>query len=262
MRTVVVAALVAFVGISVGVSVPAQVEPLAPAAEKPAAVEANAQQFVQMMVQQVPNQDPRIRFAVREALVAMGPQAIPALKEAKEAQPDPHVKAFVGRTLDRIQQMAKRTTKGAMIFPGFPGMGGRDIDRIAMELNLTFEQMAKLEPVFKTFDKQVKDLYAEMKETGAFGDKEAWKDLADERKLMEEETRPKLSAFLDEKQTDGAMRYLRGAGAFGGLPFMIGGDSGAVQIFEGPGGSMGVTIRKTGRVKSEGGGEGGGDGGK
>lgn len=260
MRWVMVVGLAAILGALLGAAVLAQVEPVAPppaAPPAPAVGEANAQQFIQMMVGQVANKDPRIRFAVREALMAMGSQAVPALKEASQLQVDPHVKAFIARTLDRIQQMAKRATgRGAEFLAALP-MGGRDIDRIAMELSLTFEQMAKLEPVFKNFDKQVRELFAEMKEAGGFADREAWKDLADERKLMEEETRPKLEEFLDEKQTEGAMRYLRGAGGFGGIPFMLGGEGGDVQIFEGPGGTMGVTIRRGEKVEG-GAGEGGG----
>lgn len=199
----------------------------------------NAQQFLNNLVGQVGNKDPRIRFAVREGLVAMGAQATPVLTAAKATHADPHVKAFIDRTLKRVKAMAKRKGRSAMFF----SMNrGRDIDRIAMELNLGWEQMAKLGPVFKKFDRDAKDLYAAMREEGGFRDSEAWKDLREEMKLMREEAEPKLSEFLDEKQTKGAMRYMSGAG--GGMPITFGTDLGSIRIIEGGPGSMRVTIKK------------------
>jgi len=256
-----VAIVVALALGSVAGTLVAQVEPgaappSAGPAVQPAANPLNAQQFVNVLVQQVGNKDPRIRFALREALVNMGAQALVTLKAAKETQANPHVKSFIDRTVERIEKIAKRQ-KGRFGQLGymFANMGGRDIDRIAMDLNLTFEQMAKLGPVFAKYDRDVKDLYAAMREEGGFTDKEAWKDLKDEMDLMREESRPKLEEFLNEDQTKGAMRYLQRGGFGGGMPFMLGDGlgTGSIQIFEGPGGKTGVMIK---RVEKVGGGEG------
>ena len=255
-----VALVVALVFGAVAGTLTAQVEPgakpsdAAPAV-KPAANPLNAQQFINVLVQQVGNKDPRIRFALREALVNMSSQALPALAEAKEAHANPHVKAFVGRTIERIKKIAKRE-KGRFGQLGymFANAGGRDIDRIAMDLNLNFDQMAKIDPILKKYDRDVKDLYAAMREEGGFMDKDAWKDLKDEMDLMREETRPKLEEFLTEDQTKGAMRYLQRSGFGGGIPFTFGGGlgTGSIQIIEGPGGKTGVMIKRV----EKGGGEG------
>jgi len=243
MRNLIIAVLLSVVVLSLAAVAQEQEKPRSQPAAQPAAVPLNAQQFIQNMVNQVENKNPRIRFAVREALVTMGSQATPLLQEKKAVVKNVHVKAFITRILSRLKRAAKHKGRNA-IFAGFMGNRNRDIDRIAMDLNLTFEQMAKLEPVFKKYDKNVKELNAEMKESGAFGDKEAWKDLMDEMKLMAQETEPDLREFLDEKQTKGAMRYLRRSGGFGGFPMMFG-DGGNIQIFQGPDGtSMGVTIKK------------------
>lgn len=211
-----------------------------PAAPRVAPVPAqNAQQFVINLVGQVGNKDPRIRFAVREGLVAMGSQATPVLLAAKPNHTDAHVLAFIDRTLKRLKSTAKRKGGRNMFFMA---NRGRDIDRIAMELNLSWEQMAKLGPVFKKYDRDSKELMAAMREEGGFSDREGWKDLAEEMKLMREETEPKFSEFLDEKQTKGAMRYL---GRAGGMPFAIDGAAGSIQILGGPGGGTSVVIKKT-----------------
>jgi len=245
-KIVAVAVLAILVGIaSAQVAVP----------EKPAAPQVapqNAQQFIQVLVKQVENKNPRIRFAIREALVTMGSQAVFLLQEKKAAVANVHVKAFIDRTLAQIKKIAKRKkSKYGRFFSSFMGNMHRDIDRIAMDLNLTFVQMAKLEPLYKKYDKNVKELYAEMKDSGGFGDREAWKDLQDELKLMAEDTRPELEKFLDEKQSEGAMRYLKRSSRFGGLPMMFG-EGGSIQIIEGPGGTgMGIKIKKTVTGKGE-----------
>ena len=223
---------------------PQPANPPAPAAQPVAPTVApvpaqNAQQFVLNLVGQVGNKDPRIRFAVREGLVAMGSQATPVLLAAKANHTDAHVLAFIDRTVKRLKSTTKKRG-GRNIF--FMGNRGRDIDRIAMELNLSWEQMAKLEPVFKKYDKDSKELMAAMREEGGFSDREGWKDLAEEMKLMREEAEPKLSEFLDEKQTKGAMRYL---GRGGGTPFAFDGGTGSIQILGGPGGAASVVIKKT-----------------
>ena len=235
-------------------SVPAQPEKPQATPPAPAAVpQQNAQQFIQSLVGQVGNQDPRVRFAVREGIVAMGAQSVPLLKAVKETQTSAHVKAFIDRTLKRIQSMAKREKKGfgSMVFSLGGGNGNRDIDRIAMELNLTWEQMDKLPAVFKKYDRDVKELMAAMREEGGFADSEAWKDLREEMKLMQEGARPALQEFLNESQSERAMRYLRRSSPLGGIPFSIGGGEGSIQIFEGPGGATGVTVRKVERVEKE-----------
>ncbi len=253
MRNYVVVALVALYLSAVGGVLIAQVAtPDAPKMKIEAAdpvPDANAQTFIMSLMKNVGNQDPRIRFAFREAIVAMGAQAKIALKEAQAAQENVHVKAFIGRTLKRIKKFNKTSKKGrGRVFSMFSRNSGRDIDKIAMELNLTFEQMDKLAPVFKSYDKTSKDLMAEMKESGGFSEPGAWKDMQEELKLVAEDVRPELDKFLNEKQAKRAMRYLRRASPFGGVPMMLG-DGNNISFFksgDGTTGSVQVVIGKGG----------------
>lgn len=218
-------------------------------AEPVVEVDPNAHAFIQSLVKNVDNKNPRIRYAMREALVAMGHQSTLGLKEAREAQANAHVKAFIDRTLKRIKRAAKQAKRrgpnGARIFSMLSSSahGTRDIDKIAMELNLTWDQMDKMGPVFKRYDANRKALMKEMKDAGGFSDPEAWKDLNEEMKLMREDCEPEFAKFLDKKQAKKALRYL-GGGGFGGLPAMLGdlGDigGGAVQVLQfGSGGGEG-----------------------
>jgi hypothetical protein len=148
------------------------------------------------------------------------------------------VKAFIDRTLKRIKTAAKAAKRGGgnQFFSLMSGAtGGRDIDRIAMELNLKWEQMDQMLPIFTKYDANAKALMKEMQESGGFGDKEAWKDLQEEMKLMRQDAEPEFAKFLDESQAKRALRYL---GQGGGLPML--GDGGGLQIFGTPGGGSGA----------------------
>lgn len=207
----------------------AKAEPTAP--QPPA--DPNAAAFVGMLVKSVGNKDPRIRFAVREALVTMGHQSTPALSAAHAATTDKHVQAFIERTLKRVKQMAKRSKDGpGRFFAMMGGRGGRDIDRIAMDLNLTWVEMDKIVPIFESYDKNAKALMGEMKDAGAFGDPGAWQDLNDEMRAMVDDVEPELVTLLGDKRGKRAKRYLR-RGGMGGLPMMLGDLAGGSFEFEG-----------------------------
>ncbi len=213
-----------------------------PTAEKPAAeqvpADPNAAAFVAMLVKSVGNKDPRIRFAVREALVTMGHQSTPALSAAHAATTDKHVQAFIQRTLKRVKQMAKRSNRGpGQFFSMMTGRDGRDIDRIAMDLRLTWDEMDKIVPIFESYDKNAKALMTEMKDAGAFGDPGAWQDLNDEMKAMVDDVAPELVTLLGEKRGTRAKRYLR-RGGMGGLPMMLGDIAGGSFEFEGGAGTV------------------------
>jgi hypothetical protein len=213
----------------------AQEQPVA----KSAPANAEAVTFLSVLCERMGSGDARIRFAAREALVVMGTRAASVLKERKASEQDPHVKAFIDRTVKRIKSTTGKKG-GQMRF-----FGGRDIDRIAMSTNLSLAQIAQLEPVLAKHDKDVKSLWAEFKESGGFRDPEAYKDVMEEIKALAKESEPNLK-FLDDKQRDYMRRAMEQSSPFGGSSMTWStGDTGTV-ILGGPGG--GAMIR---RVKPE-----------
>lgn len=205
-------------------------------AEKAAPATSEAVTFLGALCERMASGDARIRFAAREALVVMGTRAASVLNERKPAEKDPHVKAFIDRTLKRIKSMRGKNGKGMRFF------GGRDIDRIAMSTNLTLEQVSKLEPVLAKHDKDVKSLWAEFKESGGFRDPEAYKDVMEEIKLLAQEAEPNLK-FLDDKQRKYVRRVMERSSPFGGgQATWTGSEGGGVVIL--PGGGGAAVIRK------------------
>jgi hypothetical protein len=211
----------------------AQVEK-AKGADEPAAPAAAAESiaFMKDLVQRMESPDARVRFAVREALVVMNRQALPVLNEHKASTQNEHLKAFIDRTIARIKSMQTRAGRS------WSTMRGRDLDRLAMDCNLTLEQISQIQPILAKHDKNMQDLWNEFRESGAYRDKEAYKDLQDERKLMVEEAEPGLRKYLNDAQTKAVMEHLRTGSGAG--PAMGGG----VRIMGGPGG--GVTIIRPG----------------
>jgi len=189
----------------------------------PAITPVNAQQFIGTLVDQVGNKDPRIRLAVREALVSMGAQVLPALTKAKGAVSDPHVRDFIDRIVRRLKRVAKRS-KGGLEDPAFlealTPKRDRDIDRIAATLNLTFEQMTNLAAILEKYDRDVRELFATVNDAAGFTDPDALADLQEAMKQLQATVKPRFTEFLDESQARDAMRYLRGTG-YGGLPVAI-----------------------------------------
>ncbi len=209
----------------------------APASDAPAAApKAEAVSFIGHLCGRLASDDARLRFAAREALVVMGNQAVPALKEASGGQKDPHVQAFIKRTLSRIKKLSGKK-RGRWIAPG------RDLDRMAMQTNLTLEQVTKLEPLFAKHDKDVKALWAEFRESEGFKDPGGYKDLMAEVKLLADEASPELSKFLDDKQRKYVTQQMRRATPFGGggaVSFVGAEGGGGAVILGGPGGGMRV----------------------
>jgi len=165
----------------------------------------NAQVYVKMLVSRVGNPDPRLRFSIREGLRVMGAQAVSVLAEARIQEKNNHVKAFMDRTIqliksrDRVAQGNQRNTRG---FMGrfFSSRQPVDIDRIAMEANLTWEQMDKVLPILKKARKESNDLLAVFRESGDFRDREAMRDLTEELKNIASRAAPKLREFLKPDQ--------------------------------------------------------------
>lgn len=189
--------------------------------------------FIQSLCKKMESSNARLRFAVREALVIMGKQTLPALNAAKAGSKNAHLTAFIVRTLARIKSLQTRGSRT------YPTLRGRDIDRMAMDANLTLEQISQILPILAKHDKNRKELYAEFREAGGYKDKEAYKDLQEELKLMVEEAEPDLKKYLDEKQLKTVKSQIRGGGSFGG---------GGVRMIGGPGGG-GITIIRPGAKK-------------
>jgi hypothetical protein len=199
-------------------------------------VVAETTAFVQMLAQNMGSKNARLRFAVREALVVIGRQALAGLNQKKADTKNEHVKAFIDRTIARIKSL--KTNKLGYTYPT---KRGRDLDRLAMQCNLTLEQVAKIEPALAKFDKNRKELWDEFRESGAYGDPEARKDLDEEMNLLVEETGSALRKYLDPGQVKTLTQKLK--------PPKFGGMAGGVRVIGGPGGG-------TFRIRRAGGGEG------
>jgi len=195
-----------------------------PVKGKPAVQASESIQFMQTIVGKMGSKDARLRFAVREALVVMGKQAIPVLNEAKAGVKCVHLKAFMTRTIARLKSI--KTFRGR----SYPSTRGRDIDRLAMVVNLTLEQVTNVSPILAKYDKNVKELWAEFKEAGGYTDKEAYKDIQDELKLLVDESRPTLRRYLTEKQVNAVCNQLRPGGSAGGLRMIGGGGGGGIRV--------------------------------
>ena len=185
-------------------ALPAQ-DPAAPAAPaKAPQANANAQNYVKTMVGFMSSPDPRLRYSVREALVVMGPQGISAVNGAKATEKNPNVKAFMTRTVAFIKNRQSRQRGGQMQRGGRDRQRTIDIDRIAMDANLTWEQMDKVLPILKKGQADMRSLMTEFREAGGnFRDQEAMKDLREEMSTIAKEAEPKLKEFLNETQEIG-----------------------------------------------------------
>jgi len=213
------------VGLTPGLSAQEAGDAKAPAAP-------NAQAYVKALVKYMSNPDPRLRFSVREGLRIMGTMAVSAINEAKAAEKDAHVKAFMDRTVKLIKNSRRNQAQQQQGRRDFRNMRGRnreiDIDRIAMEANLNWEQMAKTLPILQKASKDARDLLAEFREAGGnFRDREARADLQEELKTITGEAKPKLKKFLSETQIKRMERYLNPMGRmFGGRGGRAGGRRG------------------------------------
>jgi len=197
------------VAVGVGASVGAQENP---SADQSGIV--NAQVYVKTLVNYMGAPDPRLRFSVREALRVMGPQAISAINEAKGGEKDKHVVAFMNRTVKLIKaarsaQSDRGNQRGMRGMRGGRGDRDIDIDRIAMEANLTWEQMDKTLPLLEKARKDRSALMQEFRDAGGnFRDPEARADLQEEMKTISEEAKSKASKFLSATQVKQLERHL------------------------------------------------------
>jgi len=195
-------------------------------ADKPAAPDINAQVYIKFLVKHCSSDDPRLRFSVREGLQSMGTQAVSALNEAKQNEKNKHVRAFIERTLKRIKDVVDLRR---MFEPGGQNRQGRqgwmnfmtrgftniDIDRIAMDVNLTWEQIEQVEPVLAQGGKQKAELWKVFNEAGGMRDREAWADLREELKTVDDSIKSKLREHLKPQQVARIERYLNPFGGFG-----------------------------------------------
>ncbi len=187
--------------------------------------------FIDSLCTHLSSTNPRVRYTAREGLVNFGAQGMLALRKAREGATDPHVQAFIDRVIARVKLRTLRPAgRSALSKPrseearaareafaaAIRSRPKFDIDRIAMDVTLTFDQIAKLEPILTRHFSEVDSMWREMKELGATRDKEAYKALNEEIGLLVEKAEPKLSAFLDEKQTKYVLRLMkrRYGGAF------------------------------------------------
>lgn len=170
----------------------------------------NAQQYVKYLVAQINSPDAKLRYSIREALRGMGAQAVVVLQNAKKIEKDPHIKAFIDRTIARIklQSLARPTgnDRAAMSKYMRQRFGTVDIDRLAMDAKLTLEQIAKVEPILKRARKEAGDLIEVFSEAGGWRDREAWSDLNEEMKAITDRVKPELRGSLNASQVERVAR--------------------------------------------------------
>jgi hypothetical protein len=170
----------------------------------------NAQLYVKYLVSQINTPDAQLRYSIREALRTMGGQAVVALQNAKQAEKNPHIKAFIDRTIARIKlqdlprpsgndQAARRNWMRQRF-------GTMDIDRLAMDAKLTLEQIAKVEPILTKARKEASDLMEVFAEAGGWRDREAWADMNEEMKAITEKVKPQLRETLNASQVERVAR--------------------------------------------------------
>lgn len=195
-----VATLVAIAG-----PAPAQA-PTAPASQNPRT--APAQTFLRDMARYMANADPRVRYGVREGLKAMGPQAIPAINEAKAKEQSAHVRAFMNRTITYIK-IVDAKAKGKRVAGRF-----NDIDYVAMTVNLKWEQIDRSLALLVRASKERTELWRTFKDAG--GDrrnKEEMAALNEEIAAIGEKVDAEFKQFLSAEQLPRMRRfYLPGAG--------------------------------------------------
>lgn len=211
-RAVILFAVV--VGLDPVTGAAAQQEPVAPKIE-------SARPFIEQTAAHLISTNPRVRYTAREALVNFGRQAVPLIRAQREKVKDANVRAFLDRTLVRVEQRGWRASMKtdskarSRYMASLRNRSPYDIDRIAMDINLTFEQVGKLDPILKRHFKDLSDLWAEFREAGAVKDKGAYEDLNAEIRLLVKNAEPKLKVFLDAPQTEHIKRLmlrLRGGG--------------------------------------------------
>ena len=227
-----------------GLSTMASAQQAPEAAAKPQ-TDANARTYVKNMVGFMKSPDPRLRFSVREALRVMGPLAISGINEAKATETNKHVQAFMTRTVTFLKNASRNNNNRRFN----RGQRDVDIDRLAMDANLTWEQMEKALPILQKIRKDARDLFTEFREAGGnFRDQESMKDLQEELKAMASQTEPKLKEFLSESQVKQMRRYLNPMGQM--MQRRPGGRTGG-ERGQRPGGE------RQGRQRPGGGGDGG-----
>jgi hypothetical protein len=207
MRSHVLIFLASVIGLGLTVCAGAQSEPAAPGIE-------SARPFIEQMCGHLSSTNPRVRYTTREALRNFGGQAVPLITAARENAKDPQVRAFIDRVLVRVRTAgwrASRKTDPRARQRLAKAMRSRlpyDIDRIAMDIGLTFEQIGKLDPILRRHFKEVNALWQELRDAGATRDKEAYQDLNREITRMVKSAEPGLRAFLDAKQTEYVKRLM------------------------------------------------------
>lgn len=188
----------------------------------------NAQLYVKYLVSQINTPDAKLRYSIREALRGMGGQAVVVLQNAKKVEKDPHIRAFIDRTIARIklQNLTRPTGNDQAAMRNFmrQRFGTVDIDRLAMDAKLTLEQIAKVEPILKKARKEAADLIEVFSEAGGWRDREAWADMNAEMKVLTEQVKPELRGSLNAAQVERIAREVnpfagwmnRGRGGRGG----------------------------------------------
>lgn len=194
-------------------------------ADTPSTEDREAQvAHLQMLVANVGHDDPRVRYAIRQALLPLGSSAIAALNGAKARFTDKHVRAFVARTVKAIKARRSRDNGrrgNRSTFGGGRdrrGGGGRfggstdvDIDKVAMDANLTWDQMDKVLPIIREVRKDSRQLWTDLMEAegwNAFRDETVRKDLDAAMLDLSKTGATKLAKVLKPEQLEPAKRHL------------------------------------------------------
>lgn len=163
---------------------------------------APAQTFLRDLVRYMANADPRVRYGVREGLKAMGTQAVAAINEAKAQEQDPHVRAFMNRTVTLIK-ITDAKAKGRKVTGRF-----NDIDYVAMAVNLQWEQMDRTLALLVRATKERSELWAAFKEAGGnHRNREEAAALNEEIATIAGKTDAEFEKFLSPEQMKRMRRF-------------------------------------------------------
>jgi hypothetical protein len=181
-----------------------------PAAERSeqvdASVEPAVQAWVQTLVRRIADAHPGIRRSAREALVALGQPALPALRQHATSS-DPEVAAAAKEVMSRIDR-GGGGRRGRSEAPG-PRPGGGAM-RLLADLGLDDAQKKTIKELMESGARKRRELFQDMRD-GTLSREEMRAALRD----LQAESMKALEGVLNEEQLAGYRKVMRERGRRG-----------------------------------------------